>query len=55
MDEWADTYLEEYKVPVSDRAWSNLLRVLRQLGWAALAQCKGVRVEGFLPPKGGER
>ena len=42
MDEWADAHLEEYKVPVSDRAWSTLLRVLQQLGWAALAQCKAV-------------
>jgi hypothetical protein len=42
MDEWADSYLEEYKVPVSDRAWSTLLRVLQQLGWVALAQCKAV-------------
>ncbi len=42
MDEWADTYLEEHKVPVSDRAWSTLLRVLQQLGWAVLAQCKAV-------------
>jgi hypothetical protein len=31
MDEWADTHLEEHKVPVSDRAWSTLLRVLQQL------------------------
>ncbi len=42
MDEWADAHLEEYKVPVSDRAWSTLLRVLQQLGWASLAQCKAV-------------
>ena len=42
MDEWADAHLEEYKVPVSDRAWSTLLRVLQQLGWAALAQCTSV-------------
>ena len=42
MDEWADAHLAEYKVPVSDRAWSTLLRVLQQLGWAALAQCKMV-------------
>ena len=42
MDEWADAHLEEYKAPVSDRAWSTLLRVLQQLGWAALAQRKAV-------------
>jgi hypothetical protein len=51
MDEWADAYLEEYKAPVSDRAWSTLLRVLQQLGWAALAQCGKTKQRQLRPNK----
>jgi len=42
LDEWASAYEEEFKVPVSARAWGGLLRALQALGWAALAECKSV-------------
>ena len=42
MDEWAESYVREYKVPVSERAWATLLRALQRIGWTAVAQCKAV-------------